>query len=712
MSNRRLLVVPTAHGVGLTSVCLGIFRALDRLGIPVGFLKPIRQSEGPDRSTALIKLVTGMELPEPIPRAEVERLLGLGDDDILMERVVSAFNSIAGDRDVIVVEGMIPGPEITYSTQINVAIAKALDAELVLVGTPLHDDPVKVADTIDIAARAYGEVTGDAVRSCILNKVALPVENAPTLDSIVDAAVSWEATVAPEAIAPLARALENERLHPLGIIPKLAVIAAPRTKELVTELPGITVINEGDWEHRRIGQVTLCAASVRNAVVGLESGSLVITPVDREDVILAAALATLRGIKLAGVLLTGGTIPDARILELCQPALEAGLPLLARQEKSLPTAIAVETMNRGVAADDRERADLVMNAVAAYLDNQWLKSLAGSKREHRLSAPAFRHQLIELARAAKKRIVLPEGDEPRTIAAAAICAQRGIASCALLGDPDEIQKVATREGVELPDGVEIIDPKTVAAEYVAPMVELRKHKGLTEAAAADQLEDTVVLGTMMLKLDHVDGLVSGAVHTTANTIRPALQLIKTAPGSSLVSSIFFMCLPEQVLVYGDCAVNPDPDSTALAEIAMQSADSAKAFGIDPRVAMISYSTGASGAGSDVEKVIEATKLARAGRPDYLIDGPLQYDAASVKEVAKKKAPDSPVAGRATVFIFPDLNTGNTTYKAVQRSANVVSIGPMLQGLAKPVNDLSRGALVDDIVFTIALTAIQAASPDV
>ncbi|MFT7684659.1 MAG: phosphate acetyltransferase, partial [Moritella dasanensis] len=277
----------------------------------------------------------------------------------------------------------------------------------------------------------------------------------------------------------------------------------------------------------------------------------------------------------------------------------------------------------------------------------------------------------------------------------------------LLGNPAEIKRVAESQGIILSDGVEIIDPVTCLEKYVAPMVELRKAKGLTEVVAREQLQDSVVLATMMLEQAEVDGLVSGAVHTTANTIRPALQLIKTAPGSNLVSSIFFMLLPDQVLVYGDCAINPDPDASQLADIAIQSADSAKAFGIDPRVAMISYSTGSSGQGSDVEKVREATKLAQERRPDLIIDGPLQYDAAIMENVAKSKAPNSPVAGKATVFVFPDLNTGNTTYKAVQRSANLISIGPMLQGMRKPVNDLSRGALVDDIVYTIALTAIQA-----
>jgi len=304
---------------------------------------------------------------------------------------------------------------------------------------------------------------------------------------------------------------------------------------------------------------------------------------------------------------------------------------------------------------------------------------------------------------------MPEGSEPRTIAAAAVVHERGIARCVLLGEPEEIRANARRHGIDLPASVELIRPQDVAERYVEPLCELRKAKNLMPQMARDQLTSRVMLGTMMLALGEVDGLVSGAEHTTADTIRPALQLVRTAKGTKLVSSLFFMCLPDQVLVYADCAVNPDPDAEQLAEIAIQSADSARAFGIPPRVAMLSYSTGGSGSGGDVDKVRRATELARARRPDLAIDGPLQYDAALIADVAKSKAPGSAVAGRATVLIFPDLDAGNMTYKAVQRSAHVVSIGPMLQGLARPVNDLSRGCLVEDIIYTVALTAIQADS---
>ncbi|MBQ8708051.1 MAG: phosphate acetyltransferase [Succinivibrionaceae bacterium] len=320
---------------------------------------------------------------------------------------------------------------------------------------------------------------------------------------------------------------------------------------------------------------------------------------------------------------------------------------------------------------------------------------------------AFCEFLTAKAHEAGKRIVLPEGTEPRTVKAAAICAEKGIATPVLLGNRDEILKVAAEQQVTLGDGVEIVDPENSREKYVPRLVELRKSKGLTEEDARKLLADNVYLGTMMIEAQEVDGLVSGAVHTTANTIRPALQIIKTAPGNSLVSSVFFMLLPDQVLVYGDCAINPNPDAQQLAEIAVQSAKSAKAFGIDPKVAMISYSTGTSGKGPDVDLVAEATRIAQEKAPEFLIDGPLQYDAAVAPDVAAQKAPNSKVAGQANVFIFPDLSCGNCTYKAVQRSAHVISVGPMLQGLRKPVNDLSRGALVEDIVYTIALTAIQA-----
>ncbi|MEM6788814.1 MAG: phosphate acetyltransferase [Myxococcota bacterium] len=693
----RLLVVPTAHGVGVTSVCLGILRAIDRLGLRLGFYKPVARHE-PDRSTSLVRLVSSLDPPVPVTAAEAERMLGEGREDILLERIVAAVETVGADRDVVVIEGVVTGDDAVYASGLNVALARALDAELVFVGgvdagrdpeaspsalnAPL--DHRRVADTVDIVARAFPE---KATRACVLNRVPAP------------------------DVAPLADALQAEHLHPLGIIEERPALNAPRMRELAAHLEaelGCRTLLEGDQTGRRVRQVALCAATVRLACQRLVRGTLVIAPGDREDILVTAALAELEGAQLAGIVVTCGVTPSEDVMRLCARAFRDGPAMLLVEEDSYPTAAVVHRLNHGVPPDDGDRAELIATTIANGLDMAWLGRFAASAGPPRMTTPAFRHRLVAAARAAKRCIVLPEGEEPRTVEAASIAAARGLAACVLLGDPDRVADVARQRGVSLGDGVRVMAPTAELREpYVAPMVALRKHKGLNPASARDQLADNVVLGTMMIAQGELDGLVSGAINTTANTIRPALQLIRTAPGAALVSSVFFMCLPDQVLVYGDCAVNPNPDAEQLADIALQSAASAEAFGITPRVAMISYSTGSSGHGEDVEKVARATAIARERRPGLILDGPLQYDAAAVETVAKKKAPGSPVAGRATVFVFPDLNTGNTTYKAVQRSADCISIGPMLQGLAKPVNDLSRGSSVEDIVFTIAITAIQA-----
>ena len=539
----------------------------------------------------------------------------------------------------------------------------------------------------------------------IINKLNAPVDDQgrtrPDLSEIFDdSSKASIANIDPKQL------FSDSPLPVLGCVPWSFDLIATRAIDMCRHLDA-RIINEGEIQTRRVKSVTFCARSIPHMLEHFRPGSLLVTSADRPDVLVAACLAAMNGIEIGAILLTGNYEIDDRIARLCDRAFQTGLPVFMVKTNTWQTSLSLQSFNLEVPADDTQRIEKVQEYVASYINAEWIESLtATSERSRRLSPPAFRYQLTELARKAGKRVVLPEGDEPRTVKAASICAERGIATCVLLGNPDEIQRVAAAQGVVLGKGVEIVDPEQVRENYVPRLVELRKSKGMTEVVAQEQLEDNVVLGTMMLESGEVDGLVSGAVHTTANTIRPPLQLIKTAPNSSLVSSVFFMLLPEQVLVYGDCAINPDPTAEQLAEIAIQSADSASAFGIDPRVAMISYSTGTSGAGSDVEKVREATRIAQEKRPDLVIDGPLQYDAAIMEDVAKSKAPNSQVAGRATVFIFPDLNTGNTTYKAVQRSADLISIGPMLQGMRKPVNDLSRGALVDDIVYTIALTAIQ------
>ena len=700
-----LLVAPAGRQVGLTTACLGLVRALDRQGVRVAFAKPIA-ARGEDQAAALMRLGANLSPPPSIPRKVADDLLASGDDQTLMERVVALCSEAGEMADVLVVAGMWPEPGMVHSTRVNALMLKALDAELVVVGAPRGVTPTEIANAIAIAARGLGGFADGGMVGCILNRVtsnAATSSNGESRSIWIQAAE--EAELKASDLDTYQAALQAEKLRPIAIVPARSDIAAPRVKDLADVL-GAKVLRAGDYEKRRIRNVALCAMSVSGSAKVFRPGTLVITPGERSDIVVAAALAVLNGTPLAGLLLTGGAEPEPHIFAMCESALKMGLPVLSVKEGSYEAANAVANMNLQIPPDDTVRVERVMTAVADRIDPAWVKGLQPN-RMPRLSPPAFRHRLVEAARAAGKRIVLPEGSEPRTVVAACIAQERGIARCVLLGNPDEIRETAKKQGVALPPSIEIIDAAQVAPNYLKPLVERRKSKGMTPAQASKELADTVMVGTMMMVLGEADGLVSGAVHTTAHTIRPALQLIKTVPGCDLVSSIVFMCLPEQVLVFGDCAVVPNPTAEQLADIAIQSADSAKAFGIEPRVAMLSYSTGTSGAGEDVNKVKKATDIALSRRPELAIDGPLQYDAAIVPEVGRSKAPKSTVAGKATVFIFPDLNTGNVTYKAVQRSANVVSMGPMLQGLAKPVNDLSRGCLVEDIVFTIALTAIQA-----
>ena len=709
-----VLMVPTSVGVGLTSASLGLMQALESIGLKAGFFKPFRQDElngsGADRSSALASSTLGVHPPTPIPQATMERLLRQDRLDVLMEQVVELFDEVMGGHDdtmpdLIVVEGVVPTAHGTYATQLNAQLAHALNARIILVGSGDAAAPEALAEQLDMHARAFGGVGSARTLGCILMRMHnLPGADASTLPPDNGGPMLDDAFLA--ELRRHSPALATERFHLIGVVPFNPALTAPRVVDVARAL-NARFLNEGEAATRRVLSTSLCARSAANALHVFRPGNLIVTPGDRDDIVLAAALATMNGVPMAGVLLTNGYMPNDNMVEMCRPALQTGMPVLTVDTDSFTTAKNLGNMGNDIPIDDLDRARQAMHFVAGHLDRQWLKDHLSRGFVRRLSPAAFRHQLVKLAQRANRRIVLPEGSEPRTVEAAIICQQRGIAHCVLLANPEEVELVARNRGLELPEGLEIIDPEPIRSRYIAPMIERRRGK-VNELTAEDQLQDNVVLGTMMLQLDEVDGLVSGAIHTTANTVRPAFQLIKTASGYQQVSSIFFMLLPEQVVVYGDCAVNPDPSAEELAEIAIQSARSAQAFGIEPRVAMISYSTGESGTGVDVDKVRQATQLARELAPELLIDGPLQYDAAAIESVGRQKAPDSPVAGRATVFVFPDLNTGNTTYKAVQRSARVVSVGPMLQGLNKPVNDLSRGALVDDIIYTIALTAIQAA----
>ena len=705
--SHRIMLIPVGFGVGLTSVSMGLLHACQQKGIKVAHFKPISQTTRNviANQESVVASISLSENDNAIPLSDIEKQIGAGLHDVVLEKIVENFNHFDQGQDVIIIEGLIPTTRQPYAGRINRDVAQALSADIVLVAAPDYDTPENFVERIEVSADTYGGIKHKRMLGCIINKLNAPDQDKygllPTDDDIEQNfdATQWQSLTL----------FNNKNFHLLGTVPWEHDLIAPRVIDICHYL-NADIINAGDMAHRRIRSVAFCARTVGNLVSYLVPSRLIVTPGDRTDIIIATCLSALNGTKVGALILTNGFIPDQQVLNLCQQALDAGLPVLSVPWDTWQTSRHIMNFNPEIPQDDVQRHDKVKQHVADNLKEDWLDKLAtSSKVINPLSPPAFRHKLTELAKQANKLIILPEGTDVRTIKAAAICVERQIARCQLLGNKDEITRIAEQQGIQLPEGLLITDPENIRENYVNPMVELRKHKGLTDVIAIESLKDNVTLATMMLALGQVDGLVSGAVNTTANTIKPALQLIKTAQGSSLVSSIFFMLLPDQVLVYGDCAINPEPNAEQLADIAIQSADSAKRFGIDPKVAMISYSTGSSGHGADVEKVVEATKIAKLKRPDLIIDGPLQYDAAIMENVARKKAPNSPVAGKATVFIFPDLNTGNTTYKAVQRSADLVSIGPMLQGMRKPVNDLSRGALVDDIIYTIALTAIQAES---
>ncbi|NDR55194.1 phosphate acetyltransferase [Aliiruegeria sabulilitoris] len=701
MPPRKVLFLASAnHDAGLTSMALGLARALQREGLSVAFSKPISQSPigaggTSDPSVAFARDLCKLPITGTLPLSRAKDLVAAGEMDGLMDEVVDLLDELNGDHDILVVEGLVAVETDTLALPVNAAMCRALGADLVPVVNANRPSADDIGDLVRRVARQFGNAedstdVDDGYAGILVNKVPEDTD--------------------PDELHGLMQADLGPNLPVLGTIPFDPSLYAPRLQEMIDALH-LTVVNEGAMAAGRVSDVVVAARSVELVLPTLTNGSLLVTPGDRADICLAAALAFLNGTRLAGLLLTCGNCPDAIVTQTMKPAVEAGLPIFLSNDDTYHVAAQLAKLDCHVSADDSHQMERVINFIADRIDVSSLLTRIGTPTRPLLSPSAFRHQLVQLARGADRRIVLPEGEEPRTIAAAIKCAEKQIARCVLLGAPNRIAGKAAKLGLSLPSNLEIIDPASIRTRYVAPLLEMRKHKGLTLEQAQEQLEDTVVLGTMMVTEGHVDGLVSGAIHTTADTVRPALQLIKTQPGAGIVSSVFFMLMPTEVLIYGDCAINPDPSAQELATIAIQSAETAIAFGIEPRVAMISYSTGGSGTGSDVEKVRDATRLAQSLRPDLLIDGPMQYDAASVESVGRQKAPDSAVAGRANVFIFPDLNTGNTTYKAVQRSAGVISVGPMLQGLRKPVNDLSRGALVEDIVYTIALTAIQAGTQD-
>ena len=690
----NLVIIPTEQGVGSSAIRLGIKHALEQHGYSVTNFHPFNDSK-----------ITPQKLQSYFLEDRRQDLL----EDIMKE-----FEPFQVKADFVLVEGIYT--KLSQSSELawfshhvdwfNAALVRAIMGNVIFVTRPTSNNLAQLEEQITLATNDFSP---EFILGALVTKLNAPINDDGEIKfSLIDEADEHQLNITHEQIAQL-KIFTDNKIKLLGTTIWNKEMTQPRISDLMQALNIHPLIEGGDTT-RRIKQISLCSRGINNLVSDLQAGTLLITAIDRADIIMAASLAEARGIKLAGLLLTADYSVPQETMWFCYADANNNLPIYANQDhrKTLNFILAMKDLDlKSVPSDDIERLELIKREISECVDIGAIEAKLNHQVTKKMSPAAFRYMLIKKAQAAHKRIVLPEGEEPRTLKAAIHCQEKGIADCVLLGNIDKIHQLAKANGLTIPSNMQIIDPQDVAAAYVNQLVDLRKSKGMTSEQALDILtSDVNYLGTMMIYNGEVAGLVSGAENTTAATVRPALQIVKTKPGSSLVSSVFFMCLEDQVLLYGDCAINPDPNAEELADIAIQSADTATQFNIEPRVAMISYSTGSSGQGADVEKVKAATAIVRIKRPDILIDGPLQYDAAMIKEIGEKKAPNSPVAGRATVCIFPDLNTGNTTYKAVQRSANVLSIGPLLQGLNKPVNDLSRGATVDDIIYTIAITAVQ------
>jgi len=492
---------------------------------------------------------------------------------------------------------------------------------------------------------------------------------------------------------------------PVYILPESASLGRPTIKDVMKWLDADVLYGRESID-ARIDNYIIAAMRIRNFLDYLKPGSLVITPGDRSDILLGSLISRLSSAfpNISGILLTGGLQPETNIRKLIEGLSGFPVPILSVKENTYDTTQKLNKVYGRIDLDDQKRIATAVGLFESHVDVEELSRQIVSFHSPTVTPKMFEYRLIQKAGRERKRVVLPEGNEERILRAADILLRREVADIILLGNTEAIQANISRL-----DMARIIQPDASAhlEAFVRTYFELRRHKGIVMDEVRDRMCDATYFGTMMVHQGLADAMVSGSITTTAHTIRPAFEIIRTRPEASLVSSLMFMCLRSRVLVFGDCAINPDPDPEQLAEIAITSAKTAEIFGIDPRVAMLSYATGQSGRGHQVDKVVEATRIARERAPHLLLEGPLQYDAAFDPVVARTKSPESRVAGRATIFVFPDLNTGNNTYKAVQRAADVVAIGPVLQGLNRPVNDLSRGCTVADIVNTVAITAIQA-----
>ncbi len=695
--SKNLYIAATEANSGKSLIVLGIMNILTRHIKKIGLFRPIIQlDQQKDHNIELISNRYNLPFDHDsmygMTGKEAFELIQEGDFDSMITGILKKYKKLETECDFILIEGTDFTSSLKpFEFKFNLQMANNLSAPVLAVINGKGKNVIEIADTIQLIKNIlYDE-------KCTFMGMFVNRVNKKYLDAIYNL---------------FKKIKTSDEID--FVIPELDLLQKLTIRQISDELKAKRIYGDDSVLDYDVNNFKIGAMSIENILKYTESGTLVITPGDRPDVLISLFMTLLSENypKIAGIILTGGYEVSEELKKLISGIKKLPVAVLKVDTDTYTTTLNVNKIKAVLTPDNERRMAIAQGHFESFVDDTILKEIIDIPPSTVVTPIMFEYNLFERARSNIKHIVLPEGMDDRILMATEILLRRNVVELTLLGNEEDIFKKADELHLKL-DGANIIDPydNDLINDYAATYYRLRKHKGITKEMAFDTLRDVSYLGTMMVYKGHADGMVSGATHTTQHTIRPAFEFIKTKSGFSIVSSCFLMCFEDRVLVYGDCALNPNPNAEQLADIAISSADTANLFGIDTRIAMLSYSTGESGKGKDVEKVKFATEIARRRRPDLKIEGPIQYDAAIDATVARKKMPHSEVAGKATVYIFPDLNTGNNTYKAVQRASNAVAIGPVSQGLNKPVNDLSRGCLLKDIVNTVLITAIQAQQED-
>ena len=693
--SKAIYIATTEPNSGKSIVSLGLMHLLLGKAAKVGYFRPIINDSKPGKVDNHINtIITHFDLKINYEDAyaftlsEIIHKKNQDEDDEIISTIIEKYKVLEDNYDFVLVEGTdFSGEGSIIEFDMNIVIAKNLNIPTIIIASGVDKTLDELVGNLHIAYDSFKDKSVE-VLSVIANKVQ--PKNVPLV------------------ISELQKNLPTTVL--INAIPLNTMLANPTIKEIVERLDGKVLFGE-NYLNNQAGCFSVGAMQLRNYLKYLEKDSLVITPGDRADIILGSLQANLSANypMISGMILTGGLIPEAPIIKLIE-GLSGIIPIISVKEGTYSITNQIGAIKPRIYAENTQKITTSIHNFEKFVSVDALADRLITFKAEGITPRMFQYKLLKRAKNNKKHIVLPEGTDVRVLRATKQLVDSNAVKITLLGDQKQIEDKISKFDIALDlNKVTVINPKKSSEfeDYATTLYELRKHKNVNLTMAHDLMENVSYFGTMMVYKNHADGMVSGAAHTTQHTIRPALQFIKTKPGASVVSSVFFMCLEDRVTVYGDCAINPNPSAEELAEIAISSAATSLSFGIEPKIAMLSYSSGTSGVGKEVEKVRKATELVKKKQPNLKIEGPIQYDAAVDINVGKSKLPNSEVAGQASVFIFPDLNTGNNTYKAVQRETDALAIGPVLQGLNKPVNDLSRGCTVEDIFNTVIITAIQA-----